>query len=86
MSGHQSPPAAVTSTPAAVGGHHPTRAECIQTAGELAAEHELAMTQMTPREQAEAAWTPTSPYTVDQLEDRIRAHRGLPPTHASKAS
>lgn len=34
---------------------------------------------LTPREQAEAAWTPTSPYTVDELEDRIRADRDLPP-------
>lgn len=35
--------------------------------------------QMTPREQAEAAWSPTSPFTVDQLEDRIRADRGMDP-------
>jgi hypothetical protein len=34
---------------------------------------------MTPREQAEAAWTPTSPYTVDELEDLIRERRGLEP-------
>ena len=34
--------------------------------------------QMTPREQAEAAYTPTGP-PVDELEDRIRARRGLPP-------
>jgi len=37
-----------------------------------------AMAQMTPREQAEAAYTPTGP-SVDELEDRIRAERGLPP-------
>lgn len=35
--------------------------------------------EMTPREQAEAAWSPTSEYTVDQLEELIRAERGLPP-------
>ncbi|MFW6870046.1 hypothetical protein ACOACQ_21865 [Nocardioides sp. CPCC 206347] len=33
--------------------------------------------QMTPREPAEAAWTPTSPYTVAQLEDLIREDRGM---------
>lgn len=35
--------------------------------------------QLTPREQAERAWHKTSPYSVDELEDRIRARRGLPP-------
>lgn len=40
------------------------------------------MAQMTPREQAEAAWSPTSTLTVDELEDRIRIRRGLPPVHA----
>lgn len=34
---------------------------------------------MTPREQAEAAWTPTCGVTVDELEDEIRAARGLDP-------
>lgn len=38
--------------------------------------------QMTPREQAEAAWSPTSRHSVDELEDLIRADRGLPPVHA----
>jgi excisionase family DNA binding protein len=33
---------------------------------------------MTPREQAEAAYTPTGA-SVDELEDRIRESRGLPP-------
>lgn len=37
--------------------------------------------QMTPREQAEAAWTPTSPYSIDELEDRIRTRRGMDPKH-----
>jgi len=40
---------------------------------------------MTPREQAEAAWTPGCGYTVDELEDLIRQDRGMPPIH-SKAS
>lgn len=33
---------------------------------------------MTPREQAEAAWTPTSAYTVEQLETLIRQRRQAP--------
>lgn len=33
---------------------------------------------MTPREQAEAAWTPGCGHTVDELEALIRADRGLP--------
>jgi hypothetical protein len=62
-----------------------TRAEALAAYGDLAAEHDLAMESMTPREQAEAAWTPTSRLTVEELEDRIRAERGLPAKHA-KAS
>lgn len=58
-----------------------TRAECIDAAGRKLAISDAAIAQMTPREQAEAAWTPTSPFTVDQLEDRIRVRRGLPPVH-----
>lgn len=58
-----------------------TEAECIQRAGEVLAAADLACAQMTPREQAEAAWTPTYAGTVDELEDLIRADRGLPPIH-----
>ena len=61
------------------GERRPTRAEALAAYGELAAEHQLAVEQMTPREQAEAAWTPTDPRTVDEIEDSIRADRGLPP-------
>lgn len=63
-----------------------TREEAVAAAGDLLAEQDLAIASMTPREQAEAAWTPTSPYTVDELEDRIRIRRGLDPIHAVKAS
>lgn len=59
----------------------PTEAECIRRAGAVLAASDLAIAQMTPREQAEAAWTPTSRLTVDELEDRIRVHRGLDPIH-----
>ncbi|HEY0889330.1 MAG TPA: hypothetical protein VGE38_06955 [Nocardioides sp.] len=41
--------------------------------------------QMTPREQAQAAWTPDGP-SVDELEDRIREHRGLTPLHRGTAA
>jgi hypothetical protein len=40
---------------------------------------------MTPREQAEGAWTPTSRFNVDELEDQIRADRGLPPLSRDQA-
>ncbi len=50
----------------------------IEAAGEALAATRLAASRMTPREQAESAWTPTSRFTVDELEDRIRARRGLP--------
>ena len=58
----------------------------IQRAGRTLAEGRRAQAQMTPREQAEAAWTPTSTFTVDELEDRIRAKRGLPLIHGAQAS
>lgn len=55
-----------------------TKAEALAAYGALRAEHQLAVEQMTPREQAEAAWTPTSHRTVDELEDLIRQERGFP--------
>ena len=58
-----------------------TREKAIASAGAKLAASDIACAQMTPREQAEAAWTPTSPYSVDELEDRIRARRGMPPVH-----
>lgn len=60
-----------------------TEAEAIARAGAVFATARRALASMTPREQAEAAWSPTSPDTVDQIEDRIRARRGLPLRHAS---
>lgn len=53
--------------------------QAIKEAGKVLAASDLAMAQMTPREQAEAAWTPTSRYSVDELEELIRAERGMPP-------
>lgn len=56
-----------------------TRIEAIRSAGQKLAASDLAQAQMTPREQAEAAWTPTSRFTVDELEDLIRMERGMEP-------
>lgn len=60
-----------------------TRDECLAGFGAAMAISNEACDQMTPREQAEAAWTPTSRASVDELEDRIRAERGLPPIDRS---
>lgn len=59
-----------------------TRAEATKSAGEVLAAGRVAAEQMTPRELAEAAWTPTGP-SVDELEDLVRRERGLPPAAAS---
>ena len=58
-----------------------TRADCIKAAGVALAQMQHDVALMTPREQAEAAWTPTSGLTVDELEDLIRQDRGLAPIH-----
>ena len=58
-----------------------TEQQAIAAAGAVLAASDLAIAQMTPREQAGAAWTPTSRHTVDELEDRIRVRRGLDPIH-----
>lgn len=62
-----------------------TREQAIERAASAFADLVVTCEQMTPREQAEAAWTPTSPYSVDELEDRIRTKRGLPPLHRKTA-
>ena len=63
-----------------------TQRQAIARAGKALAEGLATCADMTPREQAEAAWTPTSPYTVDELEDRIRARRGMEPLHRTTKS
>ena len=55
----------------------------IERAGHVLAAGRRAAAQMTARELAEAAWTPTCGMTVDELEDRIRKRRGLPLKAAS---
>ena len=55
----------------------PTRAQAIAKAGQVFAQMEATAAQMTPRQLAEASWTPTGPH-VDQLKAEIRSERGLP--------
>lgn len=62
------------------------RDQAITTAARALANGRATEAQMTPREHAEGAWTPTSPYTVDQLEDLIRADRGMPPIHDAQSA
>lgn len=66
-------------------GPRPTREECIALAGRVLAESWALTAQMTPREQAEAAWTPTTGMSVDELEDEIRVERGLQPIHGGSS-
>ncbi len=63
-----------------------TKSEALRAYGELRAEHQFAVEDMTPREQAEAAWSPTSAYSVDELEDLIRVERGYPAAGRSTRS
>lgn len=56
-----------------------TRSKAIHDAGGVFAATLRARESMTPRELAEASWTPTSRHSVDELEDLIRAERGLHP-------
>ncbi len=57
----------------------------IEKAGRTLAYGELAAERMSPRELAEAAYTPTGP-AVDDLEDEIRADRGLPPLDRARSA
>lgn len=62
-----------------------TTEQAIRRAGVALAQTIASCALMTPREQAEAAYTPTGP-SVDELEDRIRAERGLPPLDRTTAA
>lgn len=55
----------------------PTYEECVADAAAVLVTSDQTVARMTPREQAEAAWSPTSRLSVDELEDRIRAERGM---------
>lgn len=63
-----------------------TREQAVERAAIAFANTLATCAQMTPREQAEAAWTPTSPYTVDELEDLIREDRGMEPAHTRRSA
>lgn len=54
-----------------------TREQAIERTADALVKARTACAQMTPREQAEAAYTPTGP-PVAELEARIRVRRGLP--------
>lgn len=54
-----------------------TRADVIADAGRVWARACARMAALTPREQAEEAYRPGGP-SVDELEARIRAQRGMP--------
>ena len=56
-----------------------TAEQAIDNAARDLAHARLTNAQLTPREQAEAAWHKTSRYSIDELEDRIRARRGMAP-------
>lgn len=58
-----------------------TRQEAIDAAADVLVASDRACAQMTPREQATAAWHPGSRLTVEEIEDRIRIRRGLDPLH-----
>lgn len=64
----------------------PTHDECLDAAADVLVTSNAAIAQMTPREQAEAAYTPTGALSVDELEDRIRARRGMAPLDRSRRS
>lgn len=55
----------------------------IRNAGRIIAAGRRRADGMSPREHAEAAWTPTCGLTLDELEDLIRAERGIPLAEAS---
>lgn len=64
-----------------------TREQCIDAAAQALVAGRLADRFLTCREIAEQAWTPTSKYSsIDELEDVLRAERGMPPIHDAKSA
>ena len=59
--------------------------EAIRNAGRVLAEARAIRDSLTPREAAEQAHEPGGP-SVDEIEDRIREMRGLPPLDRRQAS
>ncbi|MEV5538512.1 hypothetical protein AB0L13_16775 [Saccharopolyspora shandongensis] len=54
-----------------------TRADCIAAAGRILRDALAELESLPPRQAAESAWYPGGP-SVDELERRICAMRGLP--------
>lgn len=54
-----------------------TTEQALDNAARAYANARATCAQTTPAEQARAAWTLSSPYTLEELEDRIRARRGM---------
>lgn len=54
-----------------------TREEAVAAAGAIYAAALAEQDEQTPREAAEAAYLPGGP-SIDELENRVRARRGLP--------
>ena len=52
-----------------------TREQAVAAAGRCIAEGRALSDSLPPEEAARLAWTPSSPYTVEQLTERIRARR-----------
>lgn len=63
----------------------PSRDECVSQAGRVLAQARADLAVLSPREQAEAAYTPSGP-SVDEIEDRIRLRRGMTPIHDTKSA
>lgn len=64
----------------------PTRDECLTGFAAAMDVSDAACAQMTPAEQARAAWHPGSAKTVEELEAAIRADRGLPPVAQAQSA
>jgi len=62
-----------------------TQDQAVQEAGAALARARAAQAELTPRQAAEAAFLPGGP-SVDELEARIRARRGLSPLKRSSAA
>lgn len=62
----------------------PTRKQAIAAAGACLAQARADQAARSPREAAEAAWRPGGP-SVNEIEDRIRQRRGLPPVRRDDA-
>lgn len=61
-----------------------TQDQAVQAAGTVLARARVAQADRTPRQAAEAAYVTGGP-SVEEIEDRIRARRGMAPRSSSAA-